>query len=63
MNSSPSGIKSNKLGPVEDIDEHPTNNQIILIGYQRGLIALYDESNKTMQNCFPSDKVRFFIFE
>jgi len=56
VKSSPSGIKSNKLGPVEDIDEHPTNNQIILIGYQRGLIALYDESNKTMQNCFPSDK-------
>jgi len=56
VKSSPSGIKSNKLGPVEDIDEHPTNNQAILIGYQRGLIVLWDEVNKTMHNSFLSDK-------
>lgn len=32
-------------GPVEAIAEHPTEPDKILIGYQRGLIVLWDKKN------------------
>ena len=44
VSSVPEDYKVNP-GPVEAIAEHPTEPNKILIGYQRGLIVLWDKKN------------------
>uniref|UniRef100_A0A8C9EXV2 LLGL scribble cell polarity complex component 1 n=1 Tax=Pavo cristatus TaxID=9049 RepID=A0A8C9EXV2_PAVCR len=40
------------LGPVESIQEHPQDAGRLLIGYSRGLVALWDQSTRTVQHLF-----------
>ncbi|NWQ84990.1 L2GL1 protein, partial [Columbina picui] len=40
------------LGPVESIQEHPRDGGRLLIGYSRGLVALWEQSTRTIQHLF-----------
>uniref|UniRef100_A0A8B9E4Z9 LLGL scribble cell polarity complex component 1 n=1 Tax=Anser cygnoides TaxID=8845 RepID=A0A8B9E4Z9_ANSCY len=40
------------LGPVESIQEHPRDAGRLLIGYSRGLVALWDQSTRAVQHLF-----------
>ncbi|NXT22180.1 L2GL1 protein, partial [Syrrhaptes paradoxus] len=40
------------LGPVESIQEHPRDSSRLLIGYSRGLVALWEQSTRTVQHLF-----------
>lgn len=45
------------LGPVESIQEHPQDAGRLLIGYSRGLVALWDQSTRTVQHLFLGNQV------
>ncbi|XP_066545057.1 lethal(2) giant larvae protein homolog 1 [Amia ocellicauda] len=53
MQSVPEDYKSGKsLGPVESLQEHPQNPSKILIGYSRGLVVLWDQTTRQVDNLF-----------
>lgn len=45
------------LGPVESIQEHPRDGGRLLIGYSRGLVALWEQSTRTVQHLFLGNQV------
>lgn len=45
------------LGPVESIQEHPRDAGRLLIGYSRGLVALWDQSTRAVQHLFLGNQV------
>uniref|UniRef100_H2ZMJ2 Lethal giant larvae homologue 2 domain-containing protein n=1 Tax=Ciona savignyi TaxID=51511 RepID=H2ZMJ2_CIOSA len=57
MQSIPDNYKTGKaLGPVEAIVEHPNNPSLILIGYSRGLVALWNDSTQSVEKYYLCDK-------
>ncbi|XP_036406531.1 lethal(2) giant larvae protein homolog 1-like [Megalops cyprinoides] len=53
MQSLPEDYKCGKsLGPVESLQEHPQCPDKILIGYSRGLVVLWDQSTRQVDNLF-----------
>ncbi|XP_015732038.1 lethal(2) giant larvae protein homolog 1 [Coturnix japonica] len=53
LQSVPNDYRCGKaLGPVESIQEHPQDAGRLLIGYSRGLVALWDQSTRTVQHLF-----------
>nr|CAB3263448.1 lethal(2) giant larvae protein homolog 1 [Phallusia mammillata] len=57
MQSIPDHYKTGKaLGLVEAIAEHPSNPSQILIGYNRGLIVLWDDSSQSVESFYLSEK-------
>lgn len=44
-------------GPVEAIAEHPTDGDKILIGYNRGLMVLWDKRNLVAEQTYISNQV------
>ncbi|XP_078482669.1 lethal(2) giant larvae protein homolog 1 [Ciona intestinalis] len=57
MQSIPDHYKTGKaLGPVEAIQEHPNNPSLILIGYSRGLVVLWNDSTQSVDKYYLNDK-------
>ncbi|MGH0138024.1 UNVERIFIED_CONTAM: hypothetical protein FKN15_027005 [Acipenser sinensis] len=53
MQSVPEEYKCGKtLGPVESLQEHPQCPSKVLIGYSRGLVVLWDQSTRQVDNLF-----------
>nr|XP_014344770.1 PREDICTED: lethal(2) giant larvae protein homolog 1 [Latimeria chalumnae] len=53
MQSVPDEYKCGKaLGPIESLQEHPHSPNKILIGYSRGLVALWDHGTRQVDNLF-----------
>ncbi|KAJ7305987.1 hypothetical protein JRQ81_010353 [Phrynocephalus forsythii] len=53
MQSVPEDYRCGKaLGPVEAVQEHPRDPSKILIGYSRGLMALWDSNTRSMEHLF-----------
>lgn len=53
MQSIPESYKTGKaLGPVEAIEEHPTDPNLVLIGYSRGLVVLWNDQTKNVEKYF-----------
>ncbi|XP_051877144.1 lethal(2) giant larvae protein homolog 1 isoform X1 [Pristis pectinata] len=44
------------LGPVESLQEHPADPDRILIGYSRGLVLLWGQSTRQVENLFLSNQ-------
>ncbi|XP_039255699.2 lethal(2) giant larvae protein homolog 1-like isoform X1 [Styela clava] len=53
MQSIPESYKTGKaLGPVEAIEEHPQNPTLVLIGYSRGLVVLWNDQTQNVEKYF-----------
>ncbi|XP_048408451.2 lethal(2) giant larvae protein homolog 1 isoform X1 [Stegostoma tigrinum] len=53
LQSLPDDYKCGKaLGPVESLQEHPADPDKILIGYSRGLVILWGQATRSVENLF-----------